>query len=190
MALVDPLVGGLVGGLLILAGLVLAFFGAGLVRVFMAVLGAVIGAAFGFLGGSLLGGPIFPFIFLIVGLLIGIFLFGFVVRAAVAFVAGVMAGSVTYLLLAGPTDPGAAIPAGTFVFAFVAFLVGAVLVYLFFNRLMGVITALVGGVLVGVSLNFMAVSLGGLATDIAFAIGIVGGGIIFLAGAIRQAKAG
>ncbi|MFQ5919647.1 MAG: hypothetical protein ACE5I4_06330 [Thermoplasmata archaeon] len=189
MALVDPLVAVVVGVVLIVAGLVLAFFGAGLVRVFMAVLGAIIGGIFGFLGGSLLGGAIFPLIFGIVGLIIGIVLFGFVVRAAVAIVAGIAIGGVVYLLLGGATEPGATIPAGTAAFAFIGFLVGAILIYIFFNRLLGVITALVGGLLVGVSLNFISINLAGLGGDIALAIGLIGGGVVFLAGAIRQARA-
>lgn len=188
MALVDPLVAVVVGVVLIVAGLVLAFFGAGLVRVFMAVLGAIIGGVFGFLGGSLLGGAIFPLIFGIVGLIVGIVLFGFVVRAAISLAAGIVVGSVTYILLGGTTEPGAMIPVGTLVFPFLGFLVGAVLIYLFFNRLLGVITAIVGGLLVGISLNFITINLAGLSGDIAFAIGLVGGGVVFLAGAIRQAR--
>ncbi|MCJ2531046.1 MAG: hypothetical protein LN413_01835 [Candidatus Thermoplasmatota archaeon] len=189
MALVDPLVAVVVGVVLLVAGLVLAAFGAGLVRVFMAVLGAIIGGTFGFLGGSLLGVPIFPVIFGIVGVIVGVVLFGFVVRAAISLAAGIVVGSVTYLLLGGSTEPGAMIPAETLVFAFIGFLVGAVLIYVFFNRLLGVITALVGGLLVGISLNFLTINLAGLSADIALAIGLVGGGVVFLAGAIRQSRA-
>lgn len=175
--------------LLTVAGLVLAFYGAGLVRVLMAALGALIGGAFGFLGGSLLGNPLFPIIFGIVGAIVGLVLFGFVVRAAISFAGGIVLGSVTFILLGGSTDPGAVPPNETLLFAFGAFVVGALVVFFLFNRLLGVITALVGGLLVGVSLNFLSANLGRLTPDIAFAIGLVGGGVIFLAGAIRQARA-
>lgn len=189
MALVDPLASGLVGVILILAGLVLAFFGARLVRIFMAVLGAVIGGVFGFLGGSLLDVETFPLIFGIVGAIVGLVLFGWVVRAAVSVAAGVVAGIVIYILLGGTTEPGATIPADTLAFAFLGFLVGAVLVYLFFNRLLGVITAFVGGLLVGISLDFVTNNLAGLGGNIALAIGLIGGGVVFLAGTVRQARA-
>ncbi|MEE9267969.1 MAG: hypothetical protein V3U70_01020 [Thermoplasmata archaeon] len=189
MALVDPLAAVVVGVVLLVAGLVLAFFGAGLVRVFQAVLGAIIGGTFGFLGGSLLGAPIFPLIFGLVGVIVGVVLFGFVVRTAISLAAGIVVGSVTYLLLGGSTEPGAMIPAGTLVFTFVSFLVGAVLIYIFFNRLLGVITALVGSLLVGISLNFLTINLAALDADIALAIGLVSGGVVFLSGAIRQSRA-
>ncbi|MFQ5552511.1 MAG: hypothetical protein ACE5EW_02150 [Thermoplasmata archaeon] len=189
MALVDPLIAILVGVVLIVAGLILAFFGASLVRIFMAVLGLVIGGVFGFLGGSLLGGALFPLIFGIVGAIVGLVLFGWVVRAAISLAAGIVVGSVTYILLGGSTEQGV-ITSGELVFAFIGFLLGAVLVYLFFNRLLGVITALVGGLLVGISLNFVTVNLAGLSGGIPLAIGLVGGGVVFLAGAIRQARAG
>ncbi len=189
MALVDPLAAVVVGVVLIVAGLVLAFFGAGLVRVFMAVLGAIIGGTFGFLGGSLLGEPIFPLIFGVVGVIVGVVLFGFVVRAAISLAAGIVVGSVTYIFLGGSTEPGAMIPAETLGLTFIGFLVGAVLIYIFFNRLLGVITALVGSLLVGISLNFLTINQAGLSADIALAIGLVGGGVVLLAGAIRQSRA-
>lgn len=189
MALLDATTTVLVGLVLIVAGLVLAFYGAGLVRVLMAVLGALIGGAFGFLGGTLLGGTPFPLIFGIVGAIVGIVLFGFLVRFAVSLAAGVIAGGMTFILVGGVAEPGASIPLASFAFAFVAFLVAAILIFLLFNRLLGLITALVGGLLVGVSLNFVSVNLGALTPQIALAIGVVGGVVIFLAGAFRQAKA-
>lgn len=185
----DPATTAFTSVLLIVAGLVLALYGGGLLRILMVAIGALLGGAFGFLGGTLLGDPLFPLIFGIVGAVVGIVLFGFVVRLAVAFVAGVIAGAVALIVLGG-SEAGPNIPFGTLAIAALAFLVAAFITFLLFKRVIWLVTALIGGLLVGISVNFLSVNLANLAVDVAFGIALVVGGFVFLLGAVRQARAG
>lgn len=182
----DPITVGVVGGLLIVVGLILAFFGGVLVRSLMGIIGAVIGGVLGYLGGQLLNNFVLALVLAAIGAILGALFFSFIVRFGVSLVIGLLAAGATWDLLGGSTDP----MSQTSLITILVLIVVTLLSFLLFKRLLGVFTALAGGLLVGNSVNQLAAFFGNLDPLIAGGIGLAIGVIVFIAGAIRQARAG
>src|SRR5947208_3750896 len=83
----------LLAGILILTGLALAFWGHGLWATVMSMIGALLGAVVGYLFGAALGGDLAGLILAIVGAVIGSILFTKLVKVALAFLVGLLAGA-------------------------------------------------------------------------------------------------
>src|SRR6059036_4302826 len=91
----------LLAAILILTGLALAFWGHGLWATVMSLIGALLGSVVGYLFGAALGGDLTGLILAIVGAVIGSILFTKLVKVALAFLVGLLAGAAVYGLLGG-----------------------------------------------------------------------------------------
>src|SRR3989442_1410327 len=91
----------LLAAVLILTGLALAFWGHGLWATVMSLIGALLGSVVGYLFGVALGGDLAGLILAIVGAVIGSILFTKLVKVALAFLVGLLAGAAVYGLLGG-----------------------------------------------------------------------------------------
>src|SRR5947209_1568826 len=98
----SPEVRYLLGAILILTGLALAFWGHGLWATVMSLIGALLGSVVGFLFGVALGGDLAGLILAIVGAVIGSILFTKLVKVALAFLVGLLAGAAIW----APRRPG------------------------------------------------------------------------------------
>lgn len=141
----DPTVSLAIGGVLVVLGLAMAFFGRGIWQVLMALIGAVLGAVLGYLIGFLVGGNLIGIILSFVGGLLGAVLFGKVVKIALALVMGILAAALVFVLLGSPT--GVTLGDARTIIAIVAFFVVFALSYYFIDELIGIITAAIGGLL-------------------------------------------
>src|SRR3989442_2303892 len=94
--------GVIIGVVLIITGLALAFWGHGICSPIMSVIGAFLGAAVGFLfGASLSANILVALILALVGAIIGSILFTKLVKVALAFLVGLLAAATVYGLLGG-----------------------------------------------------------------------------------------
>src|SRR2546425_12125521 len=91
----------LLGAILIFTGLALAFWGHGLWATVMSLIGALLGSVVGYLFGAALGGDLTGLILAIVGAVIGSILFTKLVKVALAFLVGLLAGAAVYRLPGG-----------------------------------------------------------------------------------------
>src|SRR5437879_7252665 len=91
----------ILAAVLIITGLALAFKGHGLWSTVMSMIGALLGSAVGFLFGAALGGMIAGLILALVGAVIGSILFTKLVKVALAFLVGLLAAAVVYVLFGG-----------------------------------------------------------------------------------------
>src|SRR2546426_1643431 len=91
----------LLAAILILTGLALAFLGHGLWATVMSMIGALLGAVVGYLFGAALGGDLAGLILALVGAVIGSILFTKLVKVALAFLVGLLAGAAVYGVLGG-----------------------------------------------------------------------------------------
>src|SRR6184192_4925205 len=91
----------ILAAVLILTGLALAFWGHGLWATVMSLIGALLGSVVGYLFGAALGGDLTGLILAIVGAVIGSILFTKLVKVALAFLVGLLAGAAIYALLGG-----------------------------------------------------------------------------------------
>ena len=139
-----------IAGVLIVVGLVFAFFGRGILKSLMAMLGAVLGGIIGYLAGALLvgGGSSLAAIGLgLVGAFIGFILFWRLVKIGFALALGVLAAALVFIAFGTPSGTGAG--DSRVIAAVVAFIVVFAISYYFIEELIGIITALIGGILVG-----------------------------------------
>src|SRR5947209_4763609 len=94
--------GVIIGVVLIITGLALAFWGHGIWSTIMSLIGALLGAAVGFLFGASLSANIaVALILALVGAIIGSILFTKPVKVALAFLVGLLAAAAVYGLLGG-----------------------------------------------------------------------------------------
>src|SRR5207244_11589504 len=94
--------GVIIGVVLIIVGLALAFWGHGIWSTIMSLIGALLGAAVGFLVGASLSANIaVGLILALVGAIIGSILFTKLVKVALAFLVGLLAGAAVYGVLGG-----------------------------------------------------------------------------------------
>src|SRR3970282_1681095 len=102
MAVLDPSIVWAIAGILVVVGLAFAFFGRGILRSLMAIIGAVLGGVIGFLAGAFLasGGSSLLAIGLgLVGSFIGFILFWKLVKIGFALALGVLAAALVFIAL-------------------------------------------------------------------------------------------
>jgi len=126
--------------LLIVVGLFLAFFGRRIWKRVMSLIGAIIGGLIGFALGTAVGGVLIGFIVGTLASIVGSALFVFLARVGIGVVSGVLGFFVVNLLFANEM---------------VALIVGVVafaITFAFIEAAIGIVTAVVGGLLVGFGL--------------------------------------
>jgi len=174
----DPTILTVLGGILALIGLLLAFVGRKMWTPFMSLVGAIIGGAIGyivgavFFGNSILAAGLLG----LIGSVLGSILFNYLVKIALALIAAAVPAGLAYYGLGGP---GAAQDTAV-IAAILVLLVFFAIAYYFVEELIGVVTALVGGALLGIGV-FLVTNNG------TWTIG--GGAIVFIVGAIVQTLA-
>ena len=170
----------LIGGVLIVTGLLLAFWGHGIWAMVMSLIGALLGSAVGYLFGVPLGGDLVGLVLAVVGAVIGSILFSKLVKVALAFLVGVLAGALVYSLMKGQ----AYFTAGTLDPALIVALLVVVVVfgisYYFIDDLIGIITAAIGGLLLAAGLYI---------ANVATIVAAVAGIGVFVLGAVEQTRA-
>jgi hypothetical protein len=155
----------ILGILLLVVGLLLAFMGEDIWSAVLGFIGAIVGWAIGYAIGSVLfpapGDWWIPLILGMVCAFIGSMLFSWLVEVALSILAGAMAAGVAYMVYP------------EWWVALVVFFVVAILVYIFIDEVVAVLTAIVGGILVGCGVFLLAgtVWLALLAGFLAFAGG-------------------
>ena len=128
---------------IMLVGVVLAFAGRLVWRNVMSFVGAILGGIFGFTFGTAIGGPIIGLVVGILGAMIGGTVFMFLMEIGL----GVVAGLLAYLVASIVFD---SMLIGL-VFAAIAFVITIV----FVEQAISVVTAIVGGLLVGIAMLWM-----------------------------------
>lgn len=177
---IPPEAGLIIGGILLITGLLLAFWGHGIWAAVMSMIGALLGSAVGYLVGATVGGALVGLILAIVGAVIGSILFSKLVKVALAFLVGVLAGALVYALLNGKAvftkntlDPA-------LIVALLVVVVVFGIAYYFIDDLIGIITAAIGGLLAAAGLYLLNVG-----TLVAALAGIG----LFVVGAVVQTRA-
>lgn len=130
----------LISIVLLVVGLLLAFAGRTVWKHVMSFIGAIIGGLLGFTFGTAIGGWLVGFIVGMLGAMVGSAMFVFLSELALALVAGLLA----YIL-------GDAVT-GSQIVGLVAAAVAFGLTVVFIKEAIGVVTAIVGGLLVGIAL--------------------------------------
>jgi hypothetical protein len=162
----------IIAALLIIIGIALAFRGRKLWAGLMSIIGAVIGGTLGYLFGMLINDWITALILSMVGAFIGSLLFGYIVKIALAFVTSLLVAGLAYIAIGQSMSQDMRI-----VVAAVLLLVIYAVAYWFIQEIIAFVTALLGGLLVGVGIILL-----GLGTTAAVSVG----GLVFLAGFVIQ----
>src|SRR5205809_335537 len=152
----SPEVRYLLGEILILTGLALAFWGRGLWATVMSLIGALLGSVVGFLFGVALGGDLAGLILAIVGAVIGSILFTKLVKVALAFLVGLLAGAAIYALLGGQAQFTAGQLDTPLIAAILVLIVVFGVSYYFIDDIIGIITAAIGGLLLALGLYLLS----------------------------------
>lgn len=147
----------LLAGILILTGLALAFWGHGLWATVMSMIGALLGAVVGYLFGAALGGDLAGLILAIVGAVIGSILFTKLVKVALAFLVGLLAGAAVYGLLGGQATFNAGQLDAPLIAAILVLIVVFGISYYYIDDIIGIITAAIGGLLLALGLYLLQV---------------------------------
>ncbi len=180
LPVIEPSIAALIGGVLVVTGLLLAFWGHGIWAMVMSLIGALLGSAVGYLFGVPLGGNLAGIVLAIVGAVIGSILFSKLVKVALAFLVGVLAGALVYALMNGQAYFSARSLDPALIVALLVVVVVFGISYYFIDDLIGLITAAIGGLLLAAGLYIVSV-----ATLLA-ALGGIG---IFVLGAVVQTRA-
>ncbi len=164
----------IIGGVLVITGLLMAFWGHGIWATVMSMIGAVLGSAVGFLFGAAFG-EIAGLILAAVGAVLGSILFSKLVKVALAFLVGLLAAALVYSVLGGQARFQQGQLDMNLVIALLVLVVVFGLAYYFIDDLIGIITAAIGGLLLaaGLLLLGMATTLAGLAGIGAFVLGAI-----------------
>ena len=169
----------IIGVVLILTGLALAFRGHGIWSSVMSLIGALLGAAVGYLFGAAFG--LVPALMLaLVGAVIGSILFTKLVKVALAFLVGFLAAAVVYGLLGGQARFTQGQLDSTLVAALLVLVVVFAIAYYFIDDIIGIVTAAIGGLLLGLGLYLLR------PTDPVVA-GLAGIGVFFLGAFVQTA---
>ncbi len=147
--------------LLIIIGLVVAFAGYLVWRHLMSFIGAIIGGLFGFVLGTAVGGPIIGLIVSMLCAVVGSFVFMFLAEIGLGVVAGLFAYLVVYGLV---EDVIMALIVGGFALG---------LTIAFIEQALGIVTATIGGLVVGLGLIWLD------RIDMTFVVIIMMGVIVF-----------
>lgn len=132
---------------LILVGLGLGFAGRRVWKHVMSFIGAVIGGVLGFAFGTAVGGFLIGFIAGALGAFVGSALFIFIARVGIGLLGGVL-GFVVAVAVTGDATVG--LVAGVILF---------ILTFVFAEAAIGVVTAIVGGLLIGIGLLWLDVDM-------------------------------
>ena len=130
----------IVAVLLVIVGLFLAFSGRRIWKRVMSFIGAIIGGLIGFAIGTAIGGILVGFIVGVLASIVGSALFIFLARLGIGIVAGVLGFVVADLLV---TNTLIALVVGVIAFA---------VTFAYIEAAIGIVTAVVGGLLVGFGL--------------------------------------
>jgi hypothetical protein len=180
----------ILGGLLVVVGLVLAFVGRKVWTPFMSFVGAVAGGTVGYLVGAYYApGSYFAALVLgIIGSILGSILFNYLVKIALALITAAIPATLVYFWMRGNPVADQTAQDTPVIVAILVLVVVFAIAYYFVEELIGVVTALVGGFLLGIG-----VFLVGLSQDMppaALATPAIGaGGLVFLVGSIVQTLA-
>lgn len=161
----------IIGIILLLVGLGLAFFGRVVWGPLMSLIGAFIGGTIGYVIGYVLGGWIVAMILSLICAIVGSMLFGTLVKIGLAFLTGLLAGGLVFIALSGlQLDM-------RIIIAFIVLVIVFAIAYYFIEELIGIITALIGGILMGIAIWLLTGDAG---------LGLLLGGLSFLGGALVQ----
>ncbi len=150
--------GVIIGVVLIITGLALAFWGHGIWSTIMSLIGALLGAAVGFLFGASLSANIaVGLILALVGAVIGSILFTKLVKVALAFLVGLLAGAAVYGFLGGRAQFRAGQIDTPLIAAILVLIVVFGISYYFIDDIIGIITAAIGGLLLALGLFLLGI---------------------------------
>ena len=158
--------------LLILVGVGLAFRGRRIWAGLMSLIGAVIGGTLGYLFGMLMNSWITALILSMIGAFVGSLLFGYLVKIALAFVTALLVAGLAYIAIGPGMSQDLRI-----VLAAILLLVVYAISYWFIQVIIAFVTALLGGLLVGVGIFLL---------DLGINAALAVGGLVFLAGFVVQ----
>jgi len=133
--------------LLVIVGLFLAFAGRKAWRHVMSFIGAIVGGLIGFAIGTAIGGWFIGLIVSILAAIIGSALFIFIANVAIGFTAGIL----TFMVVGALT--------GSTLVGLVAGFVAFVVTIAFIEAAIGVVTAVVGGLLVGIGVMWLGLDM-------------------------------
>ncbi len=167
----------IIGVILVVTGLLMAFWGHGIWNMVMSMIGALLGSAVGYIFGAAFGGPIVGLVLALVGAIIGSILFSKLVKVALAFLVGLLAGVLVYAVLGGTANFTAGKIDAPLIGALLVLVVVFGLAFYFIDDLIGIITAAIGGLLLAAGIYLLS-----YATTLAAAAGIGA----FVLGAILQ----
>jgi len=172
---------GIIGVLLILVGLGLAFAGRKLWTPFMSLVGAILGGAVGFIVGQYyVGGTFGPLLLGLIGSILGSILFNYLVKIALALIAAGIPAILTYFALRGDPVADQTAQDTPVIVAILVLLIVFALAYYLVEELIGIVTAVVGGFLLGAGVFLLTTNVN---------LAIAAAAIVFLAGAILQTLA-
>ncbi len=176
----------IIGIILVIVGLALAFWGHGIWSSVMSLIGALLGSAVGFLFGTGFG-IVTALILALVGAVIGSILFTKLVKVALAFVVGLLAGAAVYGLLHGSATFSPGQMDAPLIAALLVLVVVFGISYYFIDDLIGIITAAIGGLLLAGGLYLLQGPGSGLTSALA-GVGVFVLGAIVQTSAIRRRK--
>ncbi len=162
----------LVGALLVLAGIVLAFRGRRMWAGLMSLIGAIIGGSLGYLFGLMMNQWVTALILSMVGAFLGSLIFGYIVKIALAFVMALLVAGLNYIALGSSVSQDVRVAAASIIL-----LVAYAIAYWFIQEIIALVTALIGGILIGIGSYLL-----GLTPNTAIAIGA----LVFFLGFIIQ----
>ena len=131
----------------VIIGVFLALVGRRIWKHVMSLIGAVIGGLLGFTIGTAVGGPLIGIITGILGSMVGSAVFIFLARVGI----GVVAGLLSFIVVAAVT--------GSALLALVAAVIAFALTFAYIEVAIGIVTAVVGGLLVGIGLLWLDMSM-------------------------------
>lgn len=154
---IGPEVAFILAAILIITGLALAFKGHGLWSTVMSMIGALLGSAVGYLFGVALGGGslIVGLVLALVGAIIGSILFTKLVKVALAFLVGFLAAAVVYGALGGQARFTEGQMDAALIGALLVLVAVFAISYYFIDDIIGIVTAAIGGLLLGVGLYIL-----------------------------------
>ena len=178
--------GVIIGVVLIITGLALAFWGHGIWSTIMSLIGALLGAAVGFLFGASLSANIaVALILALVGAIIGSILFTKLVKVALAFLVGLLAAAAVYGLLGGRAQFTPGQIDTPLIAAILVLIVVFGISYYFIDDIIGIITAAIGGLLLALGLFLLGVA---TITAALAGLGVFALGAFVQTSAIRRRK--
>jgi len=179
----------IIGILLILVGLGLAFAGRKLWTPFMSLVGAIIDGSIGYLVGEFYSGGsgYVPLLTGLVGSILGSILFNYLVKIAMALIAAGIPAILTYYALGGNAQADQMAQDAPVLVAILVLLIVFALAYYFVEELIGVVTSLVGAFLLGAGVFLLT---GSVSAAIGAAALVFLVGVVVQTLAVRAAKKG